>query len=784
MITLETEKNKREKSMKKNTIIKKYRIAVFALLCIHSWLLSTTITIKQDGSGDFTTIQAGIEASSDADTILVHPGTYYENINYGGKSIIVASLYLTTGNEQYVSQTIIDGNQQARCVTIGECGSVSLIGFTIMHGSALENVYRGNMGGGVYCYNTADALISNNVISYNTAGGGGGLFIESSSTCLRDNRISYNWATEVGGGIDIVGNQCVVEFDSENLNSIYNNYSSTSADLFISEVLQTSLDVLIDTFTVANPDYFYLNDSDLYSFTSLHAKMEEVDHDLYVSPYGSDENTGLTADDPLQTIARAQMLIKRNDANPHTIHLAPGEYSPSLNNQRFPLNVKHGVTIKGESPENTIINAEEISHIVHQSSRNQSEFASLKMENLLLINGRPMFNVFGSCIFIYQSDLSLNNIAIKECYSFSGAAITTFNGFVELVDITITENHSGSSVNNTIEDNCPNPYQNISIRNSSFCYNHPKEDPYFHDGGALGVSGHLSISGDYHAEIINCEFIGNHDAEFDPYTQLGGYTAINARSQISVDIVNCTFTENISDYNGCVNWVDNAEVNIYNSIIYNNEEDYSIRLFENATVDIYNSLLEGGDDNIHYYYPLAIANWHDGNLDADPLWLGSGDYPYMLSDGSPCIDAGTMDLPAGIELPEFDLAGNPRISGDGIDMGAYEYQDSTAVEPPLPKPPVRTSISSYPNPFRPSASRSGGTTIMLELVEEGPITVDIYNIKGQKVLNLMDSTTCPGTYKFSWNGRDAENRQVASGQYFVKVVQQGQTTASKMVMLK
>jgi hypothetical protein len=143
-----------------------------------------------------------------------------------------------------------------------------------------------------------------------------------------------------------------------------------------------------------------------------------------------------------------------------------------------------------------------------------------------------------------------------------------------------------------------------------------------------------------------------------------------------------------------------------------------------------------------------------------------------------------MDLPAGIELPEFDLAGNPRISGDSIDMGAYEYQDSTAVEPPLPQPPVRTSISSYPNPFRPSASRSGGTTIMLELVEEGPITVDIYNIKGQKVLNLMDSTTCPGTYKFSWNGRDAENRQVASGQYFVKVVQQGQTTASKMVMLK
>ncbi|MCD6182371.1 MAG: T9SS type A sorting domain-containing protein, partial [Candidatus Cloacimonetes bacterium] len=63
-------------------------------------------------------------------------------------------------------------------------------------------------------------------------------------------------------------------------------------------------------------------------------------------------------------------------------------------------------------------------------------------------------------------------------------------------------------------------------------------------------------------------------------------------------------------------------------------------------------------------------------------------------------------------------------------------------------------------------------------------TVDIYNIKGQKVLNLMDSTTVPGTFKFTWNGTDADNRPVASGQYFVKVVQKGRTTASKMMVIK
>jgi hypothetical protein len=80
-------------------------------ISICSLLFSTTWHIKLDGTGNFITIQAGINASSHSDTVLVYPGTYYENINYNGKSITVASLELTTGNPQYISQTIIDGQQ-------------------------------------------------------------------------------------------------------------------------------------------------------------------------------------------------------------------------------------------------------------------------------------------------------------------------------------------------------------------------------------------------------------------------------------------------------------------------------------------------------------------------------------------------------------------------------------------------------------------------------------------------------------------------------------------------
>ena len=65
---------------------------------------------------DYSTIQSAIDAAVNGDTILVQPGTYVENINFNGKNIIVASLFLTTADTSYIYQTIIDGNQTGRVV--------------------------------------------------------------------------------------------------------------------------------------------------------------------------------------------------------------------------------------------------------------------------------------------------------------------------------------------------------------------------------------------------------------------------------------------------------------------------------------------------------------------------------------------------------------------------------------------------------------------------------------------------------------------------------------------
>ncbi|MCK5331734.1 MAG: hypothetical protein KAK01_10010, partial [Candidatus Marinimicrobia bacterium] len=78
-----------------------------------TWYISTSGNDNNNGTSDydaFATIQHGIDMSTNGDTVFVEEGTYYENINFNGKNIVVGSLLLTTGDTSYISQTIIDGN--------------------------------------------------------------------------------------------------------------------------------------------------------------------------------------------------------------------------------------------------------------------------------------------------------------------------------------------------------------------------------------------------------------------------------------------------------------------------------------------------------------------------------------------------------------------------------------------------------------------------------------------------------------------------------------------------
>lgn len=84
----------------------------------------------------------------------------------------------------------------------------------------------------------------------------------------------------------------------------------------------------------------------------------------------------------------------------------------------------------------------------------------------------------------------------------------------------------------------------------------------------------------------------------------------------------------------------------------------------------------------------------------------------------------------------------------------------------------------YPNPFNPE------TTISFSLKEAGPVTLDIYNIRGQLVRRLVDEDLSSGRHSVVFDGRDANGEPVSSGMYFCQMRAGGYGATHKMILMK
>ncbi|MCK5330137.1 MAG: hypothetical protein KAK01_01925, partial [Candidatus Marinimicrobia bacterium] len=196
-------------------------------------------TVKTDGSGDFTTIQLAINATNNGDTVLVHPSTYVENINFNGKNIVVGSLFLTTQDISYISSTIIDGNQAGSVVTMDGNNTQTIIGFSIINGNSWGDYSRS--GGGIKISGSPsikNLIIMNNIAEDGSGnmGEGGGIYMVNASPKI-DNVVIINNSAMEGSAI------CCNQESMPVINNIlvYNNSSTGGGTLSFAYLNQVEL---------------------------------------------------------------------------------------------------------------------------------------------------------------------------------------------------------------------------------------------------------------------------------------------------------------------------------------------------------------------------------------------------------------------------------------------------------------------------------------------------------------------------------------------------------------
>lgn len=168
----------------------------------------------------YSTIQEGILASENGDTVLVAEGEYFENIDFRGRSIVVGSMFVIDSDIEHVPNTIINGSQPVDADTgsvvriiNGEDSTTALVGFTITGGTGTRFRDQSDQqfyveGGGVLVENS-DVLIAYNFIMYNEAtrdpdatvsSGGGGIRYGYCAPRIHNNVIMYNTG-RYGAGI-------------------------------------------------------------------------------------------------------------------------------------------------------------------------------------------------------------------------------------------------------------------------------------------------------------------------------------------------------------------------------------------------------------------------------------------------------------------------------------------------------------------------------------------------------------------------------------------------------
>jgi len=132
----------------------------------------------------------------------------------------------------------------------------------------------------------------------------------------------------------------------------------------------------------------------------------------------------------------------------------------------------------------------------------------------------------------------------------------------------------------------------------------------------------------------------------------------------------------------------------------------------------------------------------------------------------------------GIYYPQASLRVSSNLSKYQLLAGTEEFISSAKAKF-SPLPDSYHLKQNFPNPFNPS------TTIKYSLPETGPVTIDLYNMLGQKINRLLDGVKKePGVYQIIWDGKNQSGEPVASGIYFLQLKTKKSNHFIKMILTR
>jgi len=597
---------------------------------------------------DFRTIQGAINDATDGDVVLVDEGTYFENINYKGKAITVASHFILDQDTSHISKTIIDGSQpadpnKASVVTLnsGEDTTSVICGFTITGGTGtLVSNWEWRAGGGIFTLNSG-VRITNNIIENN--------FLTSTNT------------QALGGGINVYLGFTIIEN-----NIIRNNHIEASNNFVVGGGVLLQASGRIDNNTIINNKASYTGGSDHYcvgggvSCISNTSNIFVSIHDNFISDNQVNSTT--------QARGGGLDLIKTNTK------FAGNIISKNRTNGAF-YNSGSGMSI--------IL----------------SEVSTVIDNNVFSYNGSENGNyTAGGGLYISNSSPVISNNTFKGNQARYGGGIATEYGAPKII-------------------------KNILVHNK-----------------ADSIGGGVALWNEEEGGVTKQHFshqVNNHAIELVPSQQ--NKTELR-KSTLSgrAFVINNTFTGNSADSAGGALMTKNMDVEILNTILWDNSADKGAELWvDNADVSISYSDIQGG--------------WQGtGNMDGDPLF---SDSLYHLGTGSPCEDKGHPDL---IYNDEDESRNDMGAYGGVTDSLLITDLDEVGDWKNLPEKYVLTQ--NYPNPFNPT------TTINYSVPTLNHVDLSIYNLLGQKLATLVSQKQNVGSYKVEWNATG-----FSSGVYFYKL---------------